>query len=366
MRHLHAGIVLAVVMWAIFAVISALIVRPFASVSAASPAAVEYAVTYGLICCVGSIGVFLEGVFSKIHQARGNMVLPMIAQIAGALVNIALDPVFIFGLLGCKQMGVAGAAWATVLGQVTAAIITGITGFRRPPAIRKMWKYVKRIFLLGYPSILMQALYTVYIVALNFILVGFSDAAVIVLGLYYKMQSFFFIPLFGLQTCIVPVLSYNYTRGSYTRVNAIMRDSFLISGIFMFVGIACFEFIPHELIGLFSSDPAVFRVGETAFRIIGASFLPAVFSLMLPVFFQAIGHAVPSAILSLMRQIFCLISLFWGFSLIGLDYAWIAFPAAELITGTIGLILYFREVRRWKRADKLSPSQTPPVCNDVA
>lgn len=103
------GIVLAVVMWAIFAVISALIVRPFASVSAASPAAVEYAVTYGLICCVGSIGVFLEGVFSKIHQARGNMVLPMIAQIAGALVNIALDPVFIFGLLGCKQMGVAGA-----------------------------------------------------------------------------------------------------------------------------------------------------------------------------------------------------------------------------------------------------------------
>ena len=359
------GIVLAVVMWAIFAVISALIVRPFASVSAASPAAVEYAVTYGLICCVGSIGVFLEGVFSKIHQARGNMVLPMIAQIAGALVNIALDPVFIFGLLGCKQMGVAGAAWATVLGQVTAAIITGITGFRRPPAIRKMWKYVKRIFLLGYPSILMQALYTVYIVALNFILVGFSDAAVIVLGLYYKMQSFFFIPLFGLQTCIVPVLSYNYTRGSYTRVNAIMRDSFLISGIFMFVGIACFEFIPHELIGLFSSDPAVFRVGETAFRIIGASFLPAVFSLMLPVFFQAIGHAVPSAILSLMRQIFYLISLFWGFSLIGLDYAWIAFPAAELITGTIGLILYFREVRKWKRAGKLSPSQTPPVCNDV-
>ena len=360
------GIVLAVCMWAVFAVIAALIMRPFASVSVSSPAAVEYAVTYGLICCVGSLGVFLEGIFSKIHQARGNMVLPMIAQIAGALVNIALDPVFIFGLAGCKQMGVAGAAWATVLGQVTAAVITGITGFRRPPAIRKMWKYVKRIFLLGYPSILMQALYTVYIVALNFILAGFSDAAVIVLGLYYKMQSFFFIPLFGLQTCIVPVLSYNYTRGSYARVGAIMRDSFLISGAFMLIGIACFECIPHELIGLFSSDPAVFRVGETAFRIIGTSFLFAVFSLILPVFFQAIGHAVPSAILSLTRQIFCLIPLFWGFSFLGLDYTWIAFPAAEFITGTIGMILYVRELRKWKHAAQMLPPQTPPAAQNAA
>ncbi len=352
------GIVLAVGMWAVFAAVSALIMRPFASVSAESQQAVEYAVTYGTICCVGSIGVFFESVFTKIHQARGNMVLPMIAQIAGALVNIVLDPVFIFGLWGCPRMGVAGAAWATVLGQITAAVITGIRGFRRPPAVRKMGKYAKRIFLLGYPSILMQALYTVYIVALNFILAGFSDAAVTVLGLYYKMQSFFFIPLFGLQTCIVPVLSYNYTRGSYARVRGVMNDSYLISGLFMFVGIACFEFLPHQLISVFSSDPQVFAVGETAFRIIGASFLPAVFSLILPVFFQAIGKAVPSALLSLTRQVFCLIPLFWGFSCIGLDYAWIAFPVSEVITGTIGMILYLCEVRRWKRAGS---AQQPPA-----
>ena len=148
------------------------------------------------------------------------MLLPMIAQIAGALVNIVLDPVLIFGWGAIPQMGVAGAAWATVLGQVTAAVITGVRGFRKPPALRRIWRYVKRILLLGYPSILMQAMYTVYIVALNFILASFSDAAVTVLGLYYKIQSFFFIPLFGLQTCIVPVLSYNYARANYARVRA--------------------------------------------------------------------------------------------------------------------------------------------------
>ena len=179
----------------------------------------------------------------------------------------------------------------------------------------------------------MQAMYTVYIVALNFILAGFSDAAVTVLGLYYKIQSFFFIPLFGLQTCIVPVLSYNYARANYARVRGVMRDSLIVSASFMLVGVLCFELIPRGLLSLFSHDEEVFAIGASAFRIIGASFFPAVLSLMLPVFFQAIGKALPSVMLSLTRQVFCLIPLFWGFSLIGLDYAWIAFPAAELITG---------------------------------
>ncbi len=344
-----AGILLALVMWALFTVIVLPILRPFSEASATSPAAVEDAVVYGTICCAGSVGVFCESIFSKIHQARGNMLLPMIAQIAGALVNIVLDPVLIFGWGAIPQMGVAGAAWATVLGQVTAAVITGVRGFRKPPALRRIWRYVKRILLLGYPSILMQAMYTVYIVALNFILAGFSDAAVTVLGLYYKIQSFFFIPLFGLQTCIVPVLSYNYARANYARVRGVMRDSLIVSASFMLAGVLCFELIPRGLLSLFSHDEEVFAIGATAFRIIGASFFPAVLSLMLPVFFQAIGKALPSVMLSLTRQVFCLIPLFWGFSLIGLGYAWIAFPAAELITGAVGVVLYFRQTARWKR-----------------
>ena len=193
-----------------------------------------------------------------------------------------------------------------------------------------MKKCTKWIYLLGYPSILMQMLYTVYIVALNMILAGFSDAAVTVLGLYYKMQTFFFIPLLGLQTCIVPVLSYNYAAKKYKRCQTILNESVLFSMLFMLIGVFCFELLPGTLLGLFSHDPDVFSIGITAFRIIGLSFLPAVVSL-----------------LSLIRQLGCLIPIFFALSKIGLSYTWIAFPASEIITGVIGVSLYLRQVRQW-------------------
>ena len=194
----------------------------------------------------------------------------------------------------------------------------------------------------------MQILYTVYIVALNIILAGFSDSAVTVLGLYYKLQSFFFIPLIGLETCIVPLISYAYAQRDYGRCKGIMTDTFIFSGSFMIVGIICFEFIPAQLIQIFSSETSVIEIGVTAFRIIGLSFIPAVFSLLTPVFFQAIGGAIPSIILSLTRQIFCLIPIFWLMSKIGLNYTWIAFPAAEIITGGVGIFLYIRQLKKWK------------------
>lgn len=194
----------------------------------------------------------------------------------------------------------------------------------------------------------MQSLYTVYILALNIILNGFSDQAVTVLGLYYKIQSFFFIPLFGLQTCIVPILSFNYAQGRYQRVKSVFHESLIISAVFMIIGILCFELIPGQLIGLFSEDDLVKQIGTTAFRIIGISFLPACVSLMSPVFFQALGKGVKSVLLSLTRQIFCLIPIFYAFSFIGLDYTWIAFPVAETTTTIIAVILYFLTVRKWK------------------
>ena len=193
-----------------------------------------------------------------------------------------------------------------------------------------MKKCAKCIYLLGYPSILMQMLYTVYIVALNMILAGFSDAAVTVLGLYYKIQTFFFIPLLGLQTCIVPVLSYNYAAKKYKRCQTILNESVLFSMLFMLIGFFCFELLPGTLLGLFSHDPDVFSIGIPAFRIIGLSFLPAVVSL-----------------LSLIRQLGCLIPIFFALSKIGLSYTWIAFPASEIITGVIGVSLYLRQVRQW-------------------
>ena len=242
----------------------------------------------------------------------------------------------------------AGAAYATVCGQAVAAVITGVGGFRRPPSLRDMVHYAGRIYYYGYSNIIMQSLYTVYILALNIILAGFSDAAVTVLGLYYKAQSFFFIPLFGLQTCVVPVLSFNYARGSYARCRDIMTDSFAISALFMSAGIVAFTCFPDRLMHLFSNSTQVHAIGDIAFPIIALSFLPAVFSLMLPIFFQAIGDGRESLLLSLTRQLFCLIPTFWLFSLIGLNYTWFAFPVSEIITGAIGMVLYVRTLKKWK------------------
>lgn len=342
------GTILELITWAVFALISVIIMRPYVMSSAKVPQAVEYAVIYGNIVCVGSLGAFLEGNWTKVHQARGNMRLPMIAQITGAVVNIIFDPLLIFGIGLFPELGVAGAAYATVLGQVVAAVITGFGGLCRPPETKEMLHYVKRIYWFGYSSILMQALYTVYIVALNIILAGFSDAAVTVLGLYYKMQSFFFIPLFGLQTCIVPVLSFNYAQAAYDRCKRTMRDSFLVSMAFMSAGIVCFLCFPGQIMGLFSGSAEVHEIGKVAFPIIGTSFISAVFSLMMPVFFQAVGDGVTSLMLSLTRQIFCLLPSFWLFSLIGLNYAWLAFPVSETVAGGIGLLLFFKRIKKWE------------------
>lgn len=341
------GIVLALLSWIVFAVLSTLLMRPYVMTSAESPLAVEYAVRYGTIVCIGSFGLFFESIWTKVHQAGGNMRLPMLAQIAGALTNIVLDPILIFGLGPIPATGVAGAAYATVAGQVVAALIT-ISGFRRPPALGRLWDYTKKIYRLGYPSILMQLLFTVYIVALNMILAGFSDDAVTVLGLYYKIQSFFFIPLAGLETCIVPLLSYTYAKNAYDRCKKIMTSSVLLAMSFMLLGVACFELIPAQLLGIFTEETAVIEIGVRAFHIIGASFIPAAISLLMPVFFQAIGAAIPSVLLSLTRQIFCLIPIFWLFSKVSLNDTWFAFPIAEVVTGSLGVFLYVRQLRGWR------------------
>ena len=353
------GILLAVATWAIFALLSALFMRPYAMTGARSPEAINAAVTYGNIVCIGSLGIFLESMFSKIHQSRGNMRLPTVAQIVGAAVNIILDPILIFGFGFIPAMGVAGAAIATVAGQFTTAAITAFGAISAPCSPREMGPHIKKIYLLGYPSILMQALYTVYIVFLNAILATFSDAAVTVLGLYYKLQTLFFLPINGLQICIVPVLSYNFEQKAYKRCKKTMNYALYICFAVMFVSLVCFVFFPHAIISVFSSDAPVHEIGDVAFRVIGIGFLSACLSLMMPVFFQAIGKGIPSVSLSVFRQILCLPVLFFAFSLIGLDYTWIAFPISETLSGGVGLLLYLRTLRRWKRetVDKIPPNE---------
>lgn len=353
------GLLLALGTWALFALFAIAVMRPYAMTGARSPRAIEDAVTYGSIVCAGSLGCFLESTFSKVHQSHGNMRLPMVAQIAGAVANIILDPLLIFGGLGLPAMGVAGAALATVIGQAISALITARGALYRPPHPREWSQYARPIYLLGYASILMQALYTVYIFILNAILATFLDEAVTVLGLYYKLQAFFFLPINGLQVCIVPILSYNYTQKAYKRCEKIMLYSFAFTLLLMAVGLVCFVFFPLPLLQLFSESAVVWSIGTNAFPRIGCGFLFAVFALLLPVFFQAIGRGVSSLMLSLCRQILCLPTLFFIFSRFSLELTWVAFPISEGITAAVGLSLYIRTLRRWQK-DTETVCETPP------
>lgn len=343
------GTVLGAVTWALLSAVCTAIMRPFVLLGATAPDAVEYAVTYGNIVTVGSIGLLLEGNWTKVHQARGNMRRPMVAQIVGALTNIVLDPLLIFGIGPFPEMGVAGAALATVIGQCVAAVIVAFGAVYKPPACKKLLHCAGQIYRLGYSSILMQSLFTVYILALNVILAKFSDAAVTVLGLYYKLQSFFFIPLFAMETCIIPILSYNCAARNYDRCKQTVRLALLVSVLFMLLGVVGFVFFPDLLIGLFSSNAQVHEIGKAAFPIIGSSFLPAAAGLMMPHFFQAIGRGITSSFLAVLRQLICLVPLFWAFSFVGLQYTWIAFPLAETVSGSVGYILYYLRLRQWKR-----------------
>lgn len=337
------GTALGVVMWFVFTVVSLGFLRPFCNISAETESAASEAYGYGLIVCVGSLGIFLESVWTKIHQASGDMKTPMIAQIIGAAINIILDPLFIFSL----GLGIRGAAAATVIGQSAAALIVSRRIPIKPPSIGELSDYAKRIMKLGYPSICMQALYTFYIAALNMILAGFCDEAVTVLGLYYKLQAFFFIPFLGLQTCIVPVISYNYGKGRCDRCRSVFKASVAVSAVLMSVGILCFELLPDKLIHIFSQDETVTQIGVTAFRIIALSFIPIVSALMPPTFLMAVGKSKLSAFLSVLRQVICFVPIFKALSLFGLDFCWWAFPITEVVTSAVALIMYFRVVKGW-------------------
>ena len=341
------GTILSIISWVIFTILSLIFLKVYVSMTVTSSQAISDSMIYGNIVCIGSIGIFLESIWSKVHQAKGNMKLPMVAQIIGAITNIVLDPLLIFGLGFFPDMGIAGAAIATVAGQVVAALIT-MSGFRKPPHIKEFKEHSKNIYKLGFPNIFMQLLFTVYIVVLNIILGGFNDEAVSVLGLYYKVQSFFFIPLYALHTCVVPLLSYTYAQHNYDRCKETLYKELFLSASFMFVGVLCFEFIPDILLKLFSNDAKVLEIGVPAFRVIGLSFFPAVMSLSMPVFFQAIGKAKPSIMLSLTRQIFCLIPIFWLLSKVSLNATWYAFPLSEVITGLVGTYLLIRQLKIWK------------------
>ncbi len=336
------GTSLAVVIWLLFALISWLVMPFYARISTDSPEVIADVILYGRIVCVFSFGLFLESIWTKVLQANGDMKTPMIAQIVGAVTNIILDPLLIFGMLGLPKMGIAGAAIATVSGQVVAALIVMKKGFRKSPK-RSLYKsLVSEIFRLGIPNILMQSAYTFYIFGLNLILAGFCDQAVTALGIYYKWQTFFFIPLCAMQTCIVPIISFNYAARKIKRCRDTMKTAILFGMALMFVGTLCFELIPSQMLGVFSSDEIVVSIGTVGFRFIGVAFIPMVTALIYPVFFQAVGSAVKSSLLTVLRTVVLFVPLGFIFSRFGLEWFWLTYPITEVITTAVGF-LYYRQ-----------------------
>lgn len=354
-EYAGVGTPLAILLWAIFAAVCYFLMPFYASLQTSSPEVIADVVTYGRIVCVFSFGLFLESIWTKVLQAKGDMRTPMIAQILGAVTNIVLDPLLIFGLCGLPRMGITGAAIATVAGQIVAALVVLKRGYKKSPPLEKYPHYVAKIFRLGMPNILMQSAYTLYIFGLNLILSSFSDAAVTVLGLYYKWQTFFFIPVSAMQTCIVPIISFNYAAKKIDRCKKTLNTSILFSAALMALGMLCFEFLPEPMLRFFSSDEEVIRVGITAFRIIGTSFIPLAASLTYPVLFQAVGKSLISSLLTVARTVCLFVPLAYLFSRFGLDYFWLTYPVTDTTVAILGFCLarsFFRSpypIRRTKQ-----------------
>lgn len=348
-EYAGVGTPLALGMWLIFAAVCWLIMPFYASVSTGSAEIVADVVSYGRIVCVFSIGLFLESMWTKVLQANGDMKTPMIAQIVGAVFNIALDPLLIFGMWGIPEMGISGAAIATVVGQVAAALIVLKKGIRRSPSLKVYPKRISKILVLGLPNILMQSAYTFYILGLNLILSTFSDQAVTALGLYYKWQTFFFIPLGAMQTCIVPVISFNYASQDIERCSRTLKDSIVFGLALMALGAVCFLAIPGPMLRVFTSDEQVIEIGTVGFRFVGVSFIPLVTSLIFPVFFQAVGSGVKSSFLTVLRTVILFVPLGYLFSRFGLTWFWLTYPVTETIVTIVGFIFYKRFMSAAKR-----------------
>ena len=336
-----SGLYLGIWNFLIFTCIGMLLIGSYYTISSDQAEVRAEGVQYAQIIFLGSFGLFMESNCTKLLQAKGNMVTPMLAQVAGAVINLVFDPIFIFGLFGTPELGVAGAAITTIMGQWAAMLITLKAVFRTYD-VRGTFRFKDciQIYQGGFPSIIMQSLYTLYIVGLNLILKQFTEDAVTVLGIYYKLQTFFFIPLMGLQQVIVPVISFNYGAHDNKRVNDTLRYSILISCGVMALGTFIFMAFPKELILIFAGSTPVLNIGTPALRIISVSFLPASLAMMFTVYFQGIEKGKCSVFITVLRQIILLVPLAWLFHFAGLNYVWLTFPVTESIAMCCCCFLY--------------------------
>lgn len=351
------GGLLYILSYLLFLIIGFVAVKPFyaSQLGGSSQEIMDMGVQYLSIVMIFSFGIFGQVFFERLLTSTGKTVFSMISQLTGALTNIILDPILIFGMFGMPKMGVAGAAIATVIGQCVAAIVAcvcnikynhevnlSLKGFRPNGAI------IGSIYMVGVPSIIMQSIGSVMTYSMNKILIDFSSTATAVFGVYFKLQSFFFMPVFGLNNGITPIIAYSYGAQLRKRMIKTIKISMGIALGLMLFGFACFELVPQVLLGMFDASEDMLGIGCHALRVIGIHFLICWFCIISGTIFQALGKAFYSMIVSIMRQLVVLIPAAYILAKTGgLDAVWWSFPIAEtmsLVVSTCCLVNIYKKI----------------------
>ena len=353
-RAAGTGIFLSLCSFVVFALIGIFLSRPFFMAQAASvPEIVEMGTQYTRICLGLSVGVFSQFCFERLLQSTGRTTLAMCTQLVGALINIIMDPILIFGLLGAPRLEVAGAAVATVLGQIVAAILAVIMNLKLNPEIHiraRLIRFdrfvVREIYRVGLPSIVMQSIGSVMTFGMNKILFVFTPTATAVFGSYFKLQSFVFMPVFGLNNGMVPIISYNFGAARPQRVWKTVRLTIFTAIAIMAVGFLIFQLFPDTLLNFFDASESMLTIGKPALRIISISFLMAGFSVIAGSVCQAIGNPFYSMIVSVCRQLMVLLPTAWLLSQLGkLELVWWAVPIAEVVALGLSIVFLRRTIR---------------------
>ncbi|WP_297978881.1 MATE family efflux transporter [uncultured Oscillibacter sp.] len=353
-RAANTGIFIFLLSAIIFGVCGFLLARPFFLAQTDIASIVNYGTDYARICLGLSIGIFSQFCFERLLQSTGRTVYSMVTQLIGAVINIILDPILIFGLFGFPRLEVAGAAVATVAGQIIAAGIGLFINLRynrdihiRLKDIRPDRAIVREIYRVGVPSIVMQSIGSIMVFGMNKILMGFTDTATAVFGAYFKLQSFIFMPVFGLNNGMVPVISYNYGAARLDRVKRTVQLTAATATVIMCVGCAAFNLIPGVLLGFFSPSAEMLSIGTVALRVISFSFLLAGFDIIAGSVCQAIGNPVYTLICSVCRQLVALLPAAWLLARTGiLDLVWLCFPISEVVSLVLSIIFLRRTMRR--------------------
>ena len=349
------GIFLYVLSYIVFLILGFTVVKPFyaSQIGSADVEIMELGIDYLSTVMILSFGLFGQIFFERLLTSTGRTIFSMTSQLCGAITNIILDPILIFGLLGAPKMGVTGAALATVIGQCVAGIIACVCNHKfnhevslNIKGFRPDWTLIGHIYAIGIPSIIMQSIGSVMTYCMNRILIEFSSTATAVFGVYFKLQSFFFMPVFGLNNGITPIIAYNYGAKQRKRMIKTIKLSLIVAFCLTFIGFLSFEAIPQVLLGMFNASEDMLIIGVPALRIIGIHYLIAWFCIVIGTVFQALGKAVFSMIVSIMRQLVVLIPAAYILAkLDGLHAVWWSFPIAEVISLLVTLFFFIKIYR---------------------